>query len=470
MNDTGEASFDPVDFSGVSVALYHLAVLDTTIARINLEYPQIGVQISQETEFDHRLQDPVQVVMTDPEGNFSFAKITPGAYNLAILKEGWGFRYLYNMQISEGSNQLSASVVKQDIEADSSPSGQGSARAELILYPERVMPAALNAEYVFLPFRVYRWTQNSLIMGDVTLNTGAQLLIEGNSRLELYGQITCIGSIGYWKVTTADNIYSTQKVESITRYDNFGVKSLHAPSQITNMICDYSNNGVSVENQTLNISNSIIRNTLSTSLTLRNSSTDLNRLLLYNSGYRGITSYSTANMSYSLLVNNKEGLMMHEAIGNISNSYFYGSERAVRTFMQPSTFENNCFDRNSTALAPCASSPIIRYNNFYDNGRDVEMNRYGQFGIYQYCNPVIEYNNHWGNKYYYHLVGSSSLQGDGYIPTPGVISDQTYPYNYFLASSLTYRIYDGNNPNANISWIVYTPYRRTIPEQNAGIN
>ena len=37
--------------SGVKVSLYNLVELDTTLVRINRQYPNIGVQISQETEF-----------------------------------------------------------------------------------------------------------------------------------------------------------------------------------------------------------------------------------------------------------------------------------------------------------------------------------------------------------------------------------------------------------------------------------
>ena len=43
------------DHSGITVALYKLAELDTTILRYNREYPNVGFAISQATEFDHRL-------------------------------------------------------------------------------------------------------------------------------------------------------------------------------------------------------------------------------------------------------------------------------------------------------------------------------------------------------------------------------------------------------------------------------
>jgi len=43
---------DTTDYSGVTVFLYKPVELDTALVRINQEYPNIGVHISQETEFD----------------------------------------------------------------------------------------------------------------------------------------------------------------------------------------------------------------------------------------------------------------------------------------------------------------------------------------------------------------------------------------------------------------------------------
>jgi hypothetical protein len=43
------------DHSGVTVALYELAELDTSIVRLNQEYPNVAFPIFQVTEFDHRL-------------------------------------------------------------------------------------------------------------------------------------------------------------------------------------------------------------------------------------------------------------------------------------------------------------------------------------------------------------------------------------------------------------------------------
>ena len=106
VNDTGDPALDPIDYSGITVALYNLAYLDTTIVRINNQYPQIGVHINQETEFDHRYQQPVAKTITNTDGSFKLTEIISGEYNLVYFKSGWGIRYEYNIVVNKGENYI----------------------------------------------------------------------------------------------------------------------------------------------------------------------------------------------------------------------------------------------------------------------------------------------------------------------------------------------------------------------------
>jgi len=84
------------DHSGISVALYKLAELDTTILRYNREYPNVGFPISQATEFDHRLGEMVAESKTNSDGSFNIENIPKGEYNFVALKQGFGWKYIYN--------------------------------------------------------------------------------------------------------------------------------------------------------------------------------------------------------------------------------------------------------------------------------------------------------------------------------------------------------------------------------------
>jgi hypothetical protein len=94
------------DNSGIVIAIYELANLDTTIVRINQTYPHIGVIINQHTEFDHRLQSPVKFTETLTDGSFEIEKIPTGKYNLVAIKDGWGFKYLFDLVIVEDENEM----------------------------------------------------------------------------------------------------------------------------------------------------------------------------------------------------------------------------------------------------------------------------------------------------------------------------------------------------------------------------
>jgi hypothetical protein len=95
------------DHSGITVALYNLAELDPDIVYANETWPHIGVIINQHTEFDHRFQSPIAVTQTEADGSFELTKIPIGTYNLVAIKDGWGFKYLYEVVIIKGENNLS---------------------------------------------------------------------------------------------------------------------------------------------------------------------------------------------------------------------------------------------------------------------------------------------------------------------------------------------------------------------------
>jgi len=91
------------DHSEITVAVYDFAELDATIKNINEEYPHIGVIINQQTQFDHRFQSPIKYTETNGNGNFKINDLSMGTYNIVALKDSFGFRYIYDVQVLEGS-------------------------------------------------------------------------------------------------------------------------------------------------------------------------------------------------------------------------------------------------------------------------------------------------------------------------------------------------------------------------------
>ena len=104
---------DTTDYSGVRVSLYRPVELDTALVRINQEYPNIGVQISQETEFDHREHTPVYTTTTDKDGNWKIEGVEEGEYNIVAEKEGWGWRYVLEYDLNKDK------IIEIDLFSDS---------------------------------------------------------------------------------------------------------------------------------------------------------------------------------------------------------------------------------------------------------------------------------------------------------------------------------------------------------------
>ncbi len=184
--------YAPMDFSGVTVALYKTAVLDTTLVRINQQYPQIGVQITQETEFDHRNFKPLKVTTTDAIGKFSFPSLTPGDYNIVILKNEWGIRYICSVKAIENENNNIGNIV---------------------LYPETIYNSSIVSEPT-----TFKSDHSYFILTDVNFTSSvefqprAQIFINPGCMLKFYGAVTnseFTSSRDMWKITSGKEIYST---------------------------------------------------------------------------------------------------------------------------------------------------------------------------------------------------------------------------------------------------------------------
>ena len=95
----------------ISNGVNKLAELATTILRYNREYPlarrlfggNVGFPISQTTEFDHRLGEVVAETKTKQDGSFKIENVLEGLYNFVAQKQGFGWKYIYNVQINSGS-------------------------------------------------------------------------------------------------------------------------------------------------------------------------------------------------------------------------------------------------------------------------------------------------------------------------------------------------------------------------------
>ena len=94
------------DHSGVKVSLYKPVDLDTALVRLNQDYPDIGVQISQHTEFDHRYLNSSYSSTSKPDGTWKIENVNPGIFNIVAEKDSFGWKYCHEISVTEASISL----------------------------------------------------------------------------------------------------------------------------------------------------------------------------------------------------------------------------------------------------------------------------------------------------------------------------------------------------------------------------
>jgi hypothetical protein len=160
------------DHSGITLGIYELVTLDTTITRINNEYPHIGIKISQHTEFDHRFANLTKYTQTDANGNFKIKNIPTGRYNLVAMKEGFGFRYVYNVTINEGENHLqvkseTGKVKSNKLSHFTSPISPSS--ADITLFPVTYISSDIDTTTTWYSNHHYIIENDITVFGDLSM-------------------------------------------------------------------------------------------------------------------------------------------------------------------------------------------------------------------------------------------------------------------------------------------------------------
>ena len=349
-NDTGNSALDPVDYAGVTVALYPLAVLNPVIKEVNTAHPNIGVQINQETEFDHRLQNPVKIATTNAGGSFTISKINKGKYNLVVMKEGWGVHYIYDINIKEGDNTIRKgnSVLRENV---------------IQLYPVVVLDG-----FIYEPF-IFRTDHNYLISNNVTIN--ANVLFMPNSRIWINPtkKITFLAQVctdslneGFSSVSSSDGFYSStqlqesqlERCDGLYFYDNIDF----ANDRLQSIIASFSLNGLTVRTSGINIRNLICKNN-GIGLQLDQQSNIIIEKSLFshndNPNYGGIalTGCNQTIVKQSIFASNIVGLWQHTSSdADVNNCYFHQNQAKdiMNSYETISSIEHCKFEESAIAV------------------------------------------------------------------------------------------------------------------------
>lgn len=359
INDTGDPQADPVDFAGVTISLYELAELDTSVVRINQQHPYLGVIVQQEMYFDHRYQQPVLSVASAPDGSFTLNKITPGSYNLVAQKDGWGYAYQYSLEILEGENALGKATLNNRILEGVARSRSESGKDTITLYPERQLSGFGTSDLVFQAGRHY------VVTDDFSIMPGAQVVFEPNTtirinphkELVLYSSLECPApGEGFFRVVSNDQ---TTVADTLTPFQRVRIADADLPQAqvFKGAIIRDSYSGIVSNAPGFTVSNCFI-SSRQTAVSIYNTIDNqiVNCVLCdgKNSSFGAAMNDGSpsATLRNNIIVNNSLGVLIRNSANvEVSNNYFANCSMGILNLMDgQTTATHNSFVNCGSAL------------------------------------------------------------------------------------------------------------------------
>jgi len=212
---------DQSDHSCIVIGIYELAELDPDIVDANQKWPHIGVIINQMTEFDHRFGTLVKTGETDASGYFEIKDIPTGVYNVVAIKDSFGFRYIYNAQINDGNNELSAknkdkrSKIKSENSTDvlnlsSLVFDLNNRTSDLTLFPETIISSDISTPTTWQSDHHYIIERDIIVDDEITIEPGAVIRLNDRVKLTINGDLTADGRVdNFIWFTSNDSIFSS---------------------------------------------------------------------------------------------------------------------------------------------------------------------------------------------------------------------------------------------------------------------
>lgn len=445
-NDSGDPLLDPVDFSGVTIALYAPAVLDTTLARLNTKYPQIGVLINQETEFDHRGLEPLKLASSAADGSFLLEGIDAGTYNLAFLSPEWGARYVCGLQLAEGENRnLSA----------------------LELFPITKLSSYQAEDTVFKSGHCYLVEDTAQFVGTVTMQPKARIYMNPGSSFKCYGDFVTTEtseSGDFWRMLPARDAFVASN-DSLGPNDYFGALELRGENtalqggivryfanttaifnnycEVEAMIFQYGNTGLSILQGNATISNIITADCANMGI----------QIMSDQDGPLEVTSSIFMNLS------NGMGFTMFGEF-DINNNYFYNMVHGLRPLSCSGVIAHNEFEGINRDIFQYGGHAVVSYNKFYHT-RD--------WTIRPYTSMVVNNNDFYRTDHYFVVIRAN----DSPPYYSYVYSDLDARNNYWAPANADDYIFDGTDnpdyPGEECDYYVLYQPRKANPVPGAGI-
>lgn len=308
-NDTGDPSLNPVDFAGVRVELYELEAIDPYLSEAINKFPSNEFILNQETEFDHVGKTPIYTTVTEGNGSFIVNEIIPGNYNVVLRKEGWGFVYYTDYQISESYKNSKVDFTST-------------------LYPEIIIGSAITSDTSFLANHVYMFPDNTLLIDSkhLEIEYGATLVLKAGISLDIYGDLTLSGNENLYLRIICDE--DQQKFDRVTLQQSSHV----AGNELKNIILTRAQQGLFINKENIAIENLRGKDSVSSITISQVANVMLQNIVVSNCGSidtGAIQLYGSADymIQRSIFANNMLAIESRLSSGSVSNTCFLGNTK-----------------------------------------------------------------------------------------------------------------------------------------------
>ena len=404
---SGNVTLDnQADNSGVTIAIYELAELDTEIVSVNNEYPHIGVIINQHTEFDHRRQTPIKTTNSDPNGDFEVKNIPVGIYNVVLLKQGWGFTYLYDVRTYKGDNDLASQVE---------------------LYEEVILSDFFQeTNTIFETNHHYIFENDVVLLPDQTLiiQPGAIIRINPGKEFIVHGELSIQGEEDSMIWITSNDKFENQSVKSEPeKYNKFEISSIAvlAENMINWVKVDYGIVGLMNQVEGVTILNSTFRFCDIGFQSYNVNYTEIYNILAHhcqepNSNGVYINSVEGGNVFDNIFISNYHGLEIKDDFnGDVYNNYYSSNSYAglkVIDFngsIHHNEFATNNYDIHFGGAPHYPGTTMVVHRNVFNSNESIKS----LGNTYIYIDSLfINHNNFYSDDLfvsYYGRVGSLSF-------------------------------------------------------------
>ncbi len=456
---SGEITLEgQTDHSGITVMLYNADIVPEKLKEINNQYPQLAFPLKDKHIFDHRERTPLFTVVTNNNGFFSFPEVVYGKYIITYLKEGWGYNYLFDIELNAQEISLN-----------------NTQKADLLLYPETIVPVTIEGNYNFLQNHCYVVENDVTALPTSTLNFAqdAKILIAPSKKITIYGNCSFPEGDDFAYINSYSGIYSSTNTEIL---NGEGIVYLGVTETINNICIANQNTGISIRTNETTLHNLLVRDCVFGITSVQVNNLEISNSIIMDNKSQdaaAISNYTVTgcNVQDNIFYNNYISLK-HEIVKNAvisNNAFIIGSREFINSWESTCEFSHNLVDNQGIGIENTGMSNLTISYNHLKAKKCIQT--------YHSNNWYNTVNNGWtkanNNNFIASVYAVESLASYIYSDGPYPLDFKNNFWNTTSASEIDNLIIDCNDLGVDLGQVVssivnYMPFRNG-PVAGAGI-